>query len=289
MRVWVVFLCLLLCFEHALANISSIVNDYQGDISSLIVKDLRNKKVLYAKESNQRMSPASLTKIMTAILAIESGKMNKVVTITQEATRAVPSKAGLKAGDKIYLRDLVKSTLISSANDSAVAIGVYVGGSTRRFVAMMNRKARKLGMKNTRFTNATGLDIGNHYSTARDLLILAEYAIKNKTFNQIVKLDRHAFTTLNTKKRYVAKTSNRLLKEHEYAIGVKTGYTSKAGPCLIARAKKGNKDVILVMLNSKSRRWESATKILDGVLGIHRQDMIIPEERITTQRYVTPY
>ncbi|RAX59256.1 peptidase S11 [Helicobacter monodelphidis] len=265
---WIVYIWLFLLANGLVwGGISPIVKPFESDISSLIVKDLSSKKVLYAKGGSQRMRPASLTKIMTAILAIESGKMNKVVTITSEATRAVPTKAGLKVGEKFYLRDLVKSALISSANDSATAIGIFVGGSSKRFVQMMNRKARKLGMRETHFTNAVGLDIGNHYSTAKDLLILAEYAIKNRTFNQIVKVNYHAFRPVNhTKRRYIAKTSNRLLKDNKYAVGVKTGYTSKAGPCLIARAKKGKKDIILVMLNSKQKRWESATKILDGIL-----------------------
>ncbi|MDE7448552.1 MAG: D-alanyl-D-alanine carboxypeptidase, partial [Helicobacter sp.] len=121
----------------------------ESEISSLIVKDLQKQKILYSKASNQKMRPASLTKIMTAMLAIESGQMNKLVTIPKEATRAEPSKLGLKAGDKVYLRDLVKATLIGSANDAAVAIGIAVGGSTKKFVAMMNRKARMLGMHNT--------------------------------------------------------------------------------------------------------------------------------------------
>ncbi len=275
------------------AQVSVIADNYKEDITSLIVKDIKNKQILYSKASNQQMRPASLTKIMTAILAIESGKMNKVVTITKESTKAAPTKAGLKVGDKIYLKDLVKSTLISSANDSATAIGIYIGGSSKRFAAMMNRKARKLGMKNTRFTNAAGFDIGNHYSTAKDLLILAEYAIKNKIFNQIVKLDYHAFSPINNKRRYISRTSNRLLKEHKYAIGVKTGYTSKAGPCLIARAKKGDKDIILVMLNSKYKRWESATNILNVALGIDNQQIAQTDQEdnmfLKQGKYVTPY
>ncbi|MDE6044352.1 MAG: D-alanyl-D-alanine carboxypeptidase [Helicobacter sp.] len=267
----------------------------ESEISSLIVKDLQKQKILYSKASNQKMRPASLTKIMTAMLAIESGQMNKLVTIPKEATRAEPSKLGLKAGDKVYLRDLVKATLIGSANDAAVAIGIAIGGSTKKFVAMMNRKARMLGMHNTRFTNAAGLDIGAHYSSASDLMKLAEYAIGNATFNQIVKANAHSFRTANTKRSYIVRTTNRLLKERKYAVGVKTGYTSQAGPCLIARGKKDGKDVLLVMLNQKAKRWESAAAILDIALGEKKEAKNMKAKNVkATQasfegRYVTPY
>ncbi len=283
-RLLFVFVALLPCLLYA----ESFAQN-RDDTASLIVKDLQKQKILYAKASEQKMRPASLTKIMTAILAIESGKMNRLVIIPKEATKVEPSKLGLKVGEKVYLRDLVKATLVGSANDAAVAIGIYVGGSTKKFVAMMNRKARALGMRNTRFTNAAGFDIGSHYSTASDLLKLAEYAIKNSTFNQIVKINVHTFRATNTKRPYVVRTTNRLLKERKYAIGVKTGYTAKAGPCLIARGKKGGKDILLVMLNSKMKRWESATAILDLALG--EKGLAMPKQTDNRQygSYITPY
>lgn len=259
---------------------------FEDEIASLIVKDLQRQKILYAKASHQKMRPASLTKIMTAMLAIESGQMSRLVTIPKEATKVEHIKLGLRVGEKVYLRDLVKATLIGSANDAAVAIGIHVGGSTKKFVAMMNRKARMLGMSNTRFTNAAGFDIGAHYSSASDLMKLAEYAIQNATFNQIVKADTHRFRATNTKRSYSVRTTNRLLKEHKYAVGVKTGYTSKAGPCLIARGKKGNKDVLLVMLNQKAKRWESAAAILDLMLDEKKDTRAV---QAFGGRYVTPY
>jgi len=250
-----------------LANLAPVVEKFENQIESLIIKDLSNKKVLYAKETHKEVRPASLTKIMTAILAIESGKMNEVVTITPEMTLVEPSKAGFKVGEKFYLRDLVKSALIQSANDSATGIGIFVGGSSENFVKMMNKKAKALGMKETNFTNAAGFDIGDHLSTAHDLMLLAEYAIKNKSFNEIVKMNKHTFSPINNKNKiYTSWTHNKLLRTHKYTIGIKTGYTSKAGPCLIARAKKGEKDLLLVMLNSKENRWKSAQAIFDEVI-----------------------
>lgn len=203
---------------------------------------------------------------MTSILAIESGRMNDIVTITPEMIRVEPTKAGLRVGEKFYLRDLVKAAMVMSANDAAMAIGVYLGkGDSDRFVDMMNQKARQMGMKNTNFTNPCGFDIGNHYSTAQDLLVMSEYAIKNSTFNDMAKLKRHDFSAVNTKRRYAAYTHNKLLNSYKYAVGIKTGFTNKAGPCIIARAKKDNRDVLVVMLNSE-QRWKDVRTIFDDVL-----------------------
>lgn len=236
------------------------------NVDSIIAKDLGNKQLIFSKDEQKRTQPASLTKIMTAIIAIESGRMNEVVTITKEMIQVEPTKANLRVGEKFYLRDLVKAAMVMSANDAAMSIGVYLGdGDVDDFVKEMNSKAKKIGMKNTNFTNPCGFDIGNHYSTALDLLNLSEYAIKNNTFNEMAKLKRHDFRSLNTRRAYAAYTHNKLLNNYKYAVGIKTGYTQKAGPCLIARAKNGNKDVLVVMLNS-DHRWNDIKVILEDVM-----------------------
>jgi serine-type D-Ala-D-Ala carboxypeptidase (penicillin-binding protein 5/6) len=236
------------------------------NVDALIAKDMNSKQLIFSKDAQKVNQPASLTKIMTALLAIESGRMNDVVTITKEMISVEPTKAGLRVGEKFYLRDLVKAAMVMSANDAAMAIGVYLGdGDVDRFANQMNQKAKKIGMKKTNFTNPCGFDIGSHYSTALDLLVMSEYAIKNKTFNDMAKLKRHDFQALNTKRNYAAYTHNKLLNNYKYAVGIKTGYTQKAGPCLIARAKNGNKDVLVVMLNSE-QRWKNIRLILDDVM-----------------------
>ncbi len=233
---------------------------------SIIAKDLSSKQLIFAKDEQKINQPASLTKIMTAMLAIESGRMNEVVTITREMIQVEPTKAGLRVGEKFYLRDLVKAAMVMSANDAAMSIGVFLGdGDVDKFVGMMNRKAKTIGMKNTNFTNPCGFDIGHHYSTALDLLTLSEYAIKNSSFNDMAKLKRHDFQAVNTKRAYAAYTHNKLLNNYKYAVGIKTGYTQKAGPCLIARAKKDNKDILVVMLNSE-HRWNDIKTIFEDVL-----------------------
>ena len=250
----------------ALTNDTKVFQKIQKDFDSIIVKDLGKKKMIFSKDENQILRPASLTKIMTAILAIESGKMNSIVTITPEMKKVEPTIANFKVGEKFYLKDLVHAAMIKSANDAANSIAIYLGkGSKQKFVSMMNYKAKKLGMKNTNFTNPCGFDIGNHSSTASDLLKLTEYAIKNKTFNSIVKLEKYAFNAINTKSRYVVHSSNKLLANEPYIVGIKTGYTNEAGACLIARAKSNNKDVLMVMLNVNNR-WPNAKIALNAVM-----------------------
>ncbi len=234
-------------------------------VEALLVKELTSGEVIYAKEALKEVKPASLTKIMTAMLAIEQGNLDRPVTITAEMIAVEPTKAGYKEGDVIRLEDLVKSAMIKSDNDAAMAIAISVGGDLDTFVQMMNLKAAQIGMENTIFTNPCGFDIANHHSTPIDLLHLAEYAIQNPLFNDITRQNEHTYYSLNTNRKFVAKTHNHLLGKYEYAVGVKTGYTSKAGPCFIARAKKEGSDCLIVMLNSKENRWSVAQQIFEQV------------------------
>lgn len=234
-------------------------------VGALLVKDITANKVLYEKEASTQSKPASLTKVMTALIAIEQGNLERPITITREMTLVEPTIAGYKVGDVIRLKDLVTAAMVKSDNDAAMAIAIGIGGSEKKFVEMMNAKAKKLGMKNTNFTNPCGFDIRNHYSTPSDLLKMTEYAIKNKYFNEISKKNTHTYYSLNSNKKFYAYTHNRLLGQYEYAVGVKTGYTSKAGPCLIARAQKNGKDCLIVMMNSKEDRWKTAKQIFEQV------------------------
>lgn len=236
-------------------------------IDALVIKELNSQNVLYAKEAEKSLKPASLTKVMTALVAIEQGDLNKPVTITSEMIGVEPTKAGYRVGEVILLRDLIKAAMIESDNDAAMAIAIGVGGDMRRFIDMMNLKALRMRMENTQFMNPSGLDHPNHYSTASDLLKLAEYAIRNPLFDEISKLNEHTYVSVGANpRRFVAKTHNRLLGKYAYAVGIKTGYTSKAGPCFIARAKKDGVDCVIVMMNSKENRWKTAEQIFEKVL-----------------------
>ncbi|MDD3324888.1 MAG: D-alanyl-D-alanine carboxypeptidase [Sulfurospirillaceae bacterium] len=258
-------LLILLFLTTLNANIPTL-NKIDSQFDALLLKDLKSNKILFSSNINKRIKPASLTKMMTAILALESGKLNSVVTITKEMTEVEPSKAGFEVGEQFYLIDLVNSALIQSANDSSLAIAIFLSGSVENFAKTMNEKAKKIGMRNSNFVNPNGLEHKNHYTTSKDLLKLTEYSIKNQLFNAIVKSKTHQFQSLSTSKKYTAKNHNKLLDKYEYAVGIKTGYTSKAGPCLVARAKKDNKDLVLIMLDSRADRWKVATKVFSEFL-----------------------
>ncbi|MEI7824780.1 MAG: D-alanyl-D-alanine carboxypeptidase [Chlorobiaceae bacterium] len=238
----------------------------QVPICSYIVKETGRPTVLGEKDIERTVSPASLTKILTCIMAIESGRLEDNVLITKESTMVEPSKAGFNEGDRIRLVDLVKAAMINSSNDAAFAIAIHLYGNVDSFVAAMNSKARRIGMKNSRFTNPAGFDKGiyaGNISTAEDLLRLTEYSVKNPVFNQIARLEQAIFMEQTTRKVYCLKTHNKLLNKYPYAVGIKTGFTTKAGKCLIARAIKDNKDILLVMLNAKTDRWNVAVNIFD--------------------------
>jgi D-alanyl-D-alanine carboxypeptidase (penicillin-binding protein 5/6) len=236
------------------------------EIEALLVKDMNSKQMLYSKEPFKQLRPASLTKVMTVMLAIEHGHLNTPVTITREMLKVEPTIAGYKRGDVIIMEDLIKAAMIKSDNDAAMAIAITVGGDKEHFVEMMNAKVKKIGMKHTHFTNPCGYDDKAHYSTPQDLLKMTEYAIKNKKFNEISRINTYTYQSVNTHRKFTAYTHNRLLNRYSYAVGVKTGYTTRAGACLIARAKKDGKDCVIVMMNAKGDRWKTAKNIFEQVL-----------------------
>jgi D-alanyl-D-alanine carboxypeptidase (penicillin-binding protein 5/6) len=261
----------------------------QGEdaVASYLVKETGRPEILQAKEIDKPLSPASLTKVMTCLLAIESGRMDDVVSIPLEATQVEPTRAGFKPGERVRLRDLVKAAMVNSSNDAAFAIGIHLGGSIDSFVATMNSRARALGMNHTWFTNPAGYDrriyAGNR-STARDMMILTERAVRYSEFNAIARLDRAVISELSTGKTYSLSTHNRLLQRYPYTVGIKTGYTSIAGPCLIARAVKDGKDMLIVMLGARTNRWSLASGMFDRGFGIE-PDMAVQVAEAAPESY----
>ncbi len=262
-------------------SIYALPRDYaeerQVPIESYIVKETGSSKVLMSKDIDRQVSPASLTKILTCIMAIESGKLDQDVLITKESTMVEPSKAGFREGDKIKLLDLVKAAMVNSSNDAAFAIAIHLGGSVEGFVASMNYRAKMIGMKNSRFTNPAGFDKGiyaGNISTAGDLLALTEYAVRNPVFNEVARLERAVFMEQTTRRLYSLRTHNKLLDKYPYAVGIKTGYTTRAGRCLIGRAIKDHRDILLVMLNAKTDRWNVAADMFDSALCVERKEPI---------------
>ena len=219
--------------------------------SSAVLMEQQSGRVLYAKEAHQVRRIASITKIMTAILAIESGKLNDRVKVSENAVRAEGSSIYLKPGEKIKLEDLVYGLMLRSGNDSAVAIAEHVGGSLDGFVYLMNQKAEEIGMKNTHFANPHGLDDHeDHFSTAYDMALLTRYAMTNDTYKLIAGTKVHRAPNPTEKWDRVWKNKNRLLTElYDYTTGGKTGYTKRAKRTLVTTATKNDLDLIAVTLN----------------------------------------
>lgn len=205
------------------------------------------KRVLVSKNMNKKKLIASTTKIMTGIIAVESGNLNKTVTVTDKVLESYGSNIYLSIGEKMKLKDMVYGLMMQSGNDAALMIADYLGGE-EKFVKMMNKKAKQIGMKNTTFSNPHGLDEKTkNYSTAYDMALLMRYANSNPTFRKITVCKKHTVKT--DEKTYVWTNKNKLLYTYKYTTGGKTGYTDKARRTLVTSASNGNLDLIAVTLN----------------------------------------
>ncbi|MFA4015630.1 MAG: hypothetical protein RUDDFDWM_000721 [Candidatus Fervidibacterota bacterium] len=229
---------------------------------SALLLDVRTKSVLYELNSTKPFYPASLTKVMTALLILERGNLDDMVVVTKEACSVEPSSAGLKEGEVISLRHLLYLILVKSANDACVAAAIHIAGSVSAFVRMMNERAKSLGAQYTHFCNPHGLHNDKHYSTAQDLARITIEALKHEEFRNAIATRVLEVPPTNKSKARVFKNLNKLLWEYEGADGVKTGYTIPAGKCLIATATRNGWQLLAVILKS-SNQFEDAKALLD--------------------------
>ena len=227
--------------------------------AALYMVELRSGRVLLEKNATRRLPPASLTKIMAALVALESAPLQQVVKIDRRAVLH-HSSYDFKPGEEFLLRDLVTAMLVVSANDACEAVAWHIGGDDKRFVVMMNERAVRLGLKNTHFANPCGFDAPGHYSTAADLAKLTEQALQQPFFSMMVRTLVRDIATVDGARRMSLRTTNELLKDPE-VNGVKTGYTSMAGRCLIASMFKDGHRLLLVGLNVIDR-WDQAARLL---------------------------
>ncbi|THJ25433.1 MAG: D-alanyl-D-alanine carboxypeptidase [Nitrospira sp. CG24E] len=227
--------------------------------SALYLIELKSGRVLLEKDATRRLPPASLTKIMTALVALEAAPLQDVVKIDSRAL-VHHSSYNFRPGEEFLLRDLVTAMLVASANDACEAVAWHIGGDDKRFVAMMNERARTLELKNTHFANACGFDAPGHYSTATDLAKLTEHALEVPAISMMVRTVTRDIATVDGSRQVSLHTTNELLLDPD-VTGVKTGYTSKAGRCLIASMFKDGHRLLLVGLNVLDR-WEQAPKLL---------------------------
>lgn len=236
-----------------------------------VLMDAETGQVLYAKNPHKRRAPASTTKIMTAILALDMADLTDVVVVDRRAAAVeVGSDVGLRAGDRLTLEDLLKASLIGSANDAAVAVADHAGGSVDLFADLMTRKARILGAGNTNFVNPNGYSKSQHYSTAYDLAMITRYALVNEKFSGMVGTKEESIGWLNGEREAELENTNRLLWTYDGADGVKTGTTRAAGECLVASATRQGRRLIAVVLRSHSRFGEAARLLDHGFQDFYR-------------------
>lgn len=230
---------------------------------SAVVIDQRTDRILYAKNIDEEKAMASTTKIMTAIVAIENGDLDDIVTISENAAGIEGSSIYLEEGEQLTLKELLYGLMLRSGNDAAYAIGEHIGGGNiENFIDMMNRKAEEVNANNTHFTNPHGLDHEKHYTTARDLAKITSNAMENKTFKKIVSTKKTTISWPNHEWNRSLQNKNKMLWNYNGGNGVKTGYTSKAGKCLVSSALQNDMQLISVVLKANDI-WKESSDILD--------------------------
>lgn len=254
-KIFLLFLLMIIGIQSV-----SFASEVNLNSEAAILVEISTGRIIYEKNSTKKLYPASTTKILTAILVIENCNLNDLVTVRQSALDNIPTgyvTCNLQVGEELSVKDLLYALMIPSANDAAYVLAEHVAGSVDNFSVMMNDKAREIGCKTTHFVNPNGIHDDSHYSTAYDLYLLANYAMKNETFRNLVATTEY---TLPATEKYpnedrILKTTNELLNKnsrnyyYKNAIGIKTGYTSKAGNCLVAASSRDGLEFIAVVLN----------------------------------------
>lgn len=247
---------------------------------SACVIDVDTGRILATKNENAKAEPASITKIMTALVALEHGDLQKVVTIPKQAAGVEGSSIYIKEGEKYTLEDLLYGLMLRSGNDAATAIALDIGGSVDQFVALMNEKAQALGCTGTHFNNPHGLPDENHYTTAHDMALIAAAALRNETFAKIVSTKNYTAEPDGAGETRSWQNKNKLLWQYEGAIGVKTGYTQSAGKTYVGAAERNGIRVAVVVLNAQDM-WNDAVALLDDAFANYQQTVLIEDGKST--------
>lgn len=226
----------------------------QTRAASVLVQDAVSGKVLYEKNGSQRRPPASTQKLLTALLVVEAGSLDKKVVVEECDTRVEPVKLGFKPGETYTRRELLRVMLVHSVNDVAYCLARDNAGSVEAFAEKMNEKARELGMTSSHFVNPNGLPAPGQYSTARDMGKLALAAYQSSTIRSIVSTKSLFFRYADGHVQEY-KNTNLVLRDYPYCTGMKTGYTQAAGHCLISSGSNNKREVITVVLGDTKRSW----------------------------------
>lgn len=264
------------CFAIAFFNLPCYSEPLEITADSAILINADTGEILYEKSPYEERAIASTTKIMTALLTLEAGQLDKRFTVDSMAIRVEGTSMGLKEGDIVTRRALCYGMLLPSGNDAANAAAVSVSGSISAFAEKMNLKAAEIGMKNTNFVTPSGLDADGHYSTAYDMALLTRYALKNVDFRNMCCLSSVSIEYGNPPYKRTLYNSNKLLKQYNGCIGVKTGFTDNARRCLVSAAERDGVTLIAVTLNAPDD-WNDHAKMLDYGFTLLEPMEIMPE------------
>lgn len=257
-------------------NTEPIINS-----KSAIIYDRVSGSVLFGKNENEKRKMASTTKIMTAIIVIENSNLNDIVTVSSKSAGTGGSRLGLHTNDKISVIDLLYGLLLCSGNDAAVALAEYVGGSLDDFAILMNEKCSVLNLSSTHFVTPHGLDNDEHFTSAYELAIITDYALKNETFRSLVGTKNHTIS-INGNSKNLSNT-NELLGNLDGVYGVKTGFTNGANRCLVTSIKRNDMDLICVVLGADTKKDRTKDSISLIEYGFNNFEMINIKERIITE------
>lgn len=238
-----------------------------------VLMEASTGKVLYGKNENEKLYPASTTKILTAIIALEKYKLTDRVTANNSAVMAIPSgysNAAIQPGEALTVEELLQLFLIHSANEVGYIFAEDISGSIDNFADLMNKKAKEIGCKNTHFTNPSGIHNAEHYSTAYDMALIAQYCMKNETFRNIVSMTSCTIESTDKYEKRYFKNTNDLIDSkskyyYEYATGIKTGFTTQAKNCLIAGSQKDNMELITVVLGAEATADGRSGRYVDTI------------------------
>ena len=274
--------------EQIATNLESII-DVSSDISnepvinsrSAIIYDRSSHSILFGKKEYEKRKMASTTKIMTAIIVLENANLDDIVTVSSKSAGTGGSRLGLKKNDKISVRDLLYGLMLCSGNDAAVALAEHVGGDLPGFATLMNKKCESLNLNSTHFVTPHGLDNDDHYTSAYELAIITDYALKNENFSKIVQTKNYT-VCINSKPKNISNT-NELLGNLAGVYGVKTGFTNGANRCLVTSVKRGNMDLICIVLGADTKKDRTRDSVQLIEYTFKNFQMINIREKITTE------
>ncbi len=262
-----------------LINTLAVYGEVGVSAVSAVAIDAKSGMALYSKNAENKMPMASTTKIMTAIVALENGRLEDVTEVSERAASAEGSSMYLEKGEKISLINLLYGLMLSSGNDAAIAIAEHISGSEEEFVSLMNETAEKLGAKNTHFENPNGLPSDEHYSTAYDMAKITAYALKIPTFAEIVSTKTKKVPWEGREYNRILNNHNKLLSMYDGCIGVKTGFTKTAGRCLVSAAERNGMTVICVTLNAPDD-WNDHINMYNYIFDNYENKTIISKGEV---------